>query len=109
MRRPVLYAFVFLGVYLSYRVLSPFFVALTWAVLLAILFRGMQTALARRTGPNSAALITTLVVGVLIVGPAGGLISALAQEAPQAIRSSDCGTRFEHGVQSRCPRIRPSS
>src|SRR5262245_66639842 len=49
MRRPVLYAFVFLGVYLSYRVLSPFFVALTWAVLLAILFRGMQTALARRT------------------------------------------------------------
>jgi predicted PurR-regulated permease PerM len=87
MRRPVLYAFVFLGVYLSYRVLSPFFVALTWAVLLAILFRGMQMALARRTGPNSAALITTLVVGVLIVGPAGALISALAQEAPQAIAS----------------------
>jgi predicted PurR-regulated permease PerM len=87
MRRPVLYAFVFLGVYLSYRVLSPFFVALTWAVLLAILFRGMQMALARRTGPNSAALITTLVVGVLIVGPAGALISALAQEVPQAITS----------------------
>jgi predicted PurR-regulated permease PerM len=87
MRRPVLYAFVFLGVYLSYRVLSPFFVALTWAVLLAIFFRGMQTALARRTGPNSAALITTLVVGVLIVGPAAVLISSLAQEAPQAIES----------------------
>src|SRR5262245_50632948 len=87
MRRPILYAFVFLGVYLSYRVLSPFFVALTWAVLLAVLFRGMQMALARRTGPNSAALITTLVVGVLIVGPAGVLISALAREAPEAIES----------------------
>ena len=87
MRRPILYAFVFLGVYLSYRVLSPFFVALTWAVLLAILFRGMQLALARRMGPNSAALITTLVVGVLIVGPAGVLISALVQEVPEAIES----------------------
>jgi predicted PurR-regulated permease PerM len=87
MRRPILYAFVFLGVYLSYRVLSPFFVALTWAALLAILFRGMQLALARRMGPNSAALITTLVVGVLIVGPAGVLISALAQEVPEAIES----------------------
>jgi predicted PurR-regulated permease PerM len=87
MRRPILYAFVFLGVYLSYRVLSPFFVALTWAVLLAIFFRGMQMALTRRMGPNSAALITTLVVGVLIVGPAGVLISALAQEVPEAIES----------------------
>lgn len=93
MRRPVLYAFVFLGVYLSYRVLSPFFVALTWAVVLAILFRGMQTALARRTGPNSAALITTLLVGIVIVGPAGVLVSALAREAPQAIESLKQGSQ----------------
>jgi predicted PurR-regulated permease PerM len=87
MRRPVLYAFVFLAVYLSYRVLSPFFVALTWAVLLAILFHRMQDALARRIGPTGAALITTLLVGVLIVAPATLLISALAREAPQAIES----------------------
>jgi predicted PurR-regulated permease PerM len=87
MRRPILYALVFLGIYFSYRVLSPFFVALTWAVLLAILFRGMQMTLSRRIGPNSAALITTLAVGVLILGPAALLISALAREAPEAIES----------------------
>ena len=87
MRRAVLYAFVLLAVYLSYRVLSPFFVALTWAVLLAILFHRMQDALARRIGPTGAALITTLLVGVLIVAPATVLISALAREAPQAIES----------------------
>jgi predicted PurR-regulated permease PerM len=87
MRRPVLYAFVFLAVYLSYRVLSPFFVALTWAVLLAILFNRVQDALARRIGSTGAALITTLLVGVLIVAPATVLISALAREAPQAIAS----------------------
>ena len=87
MRRPVLYAFVFLAVYLSYRVLSPFFVALTWAVLLAIIFRGIQNALARRIGPTGAALITTLLVGVLIITPATVLVSALAREAPTAIES----------------------
>ena len=85
--RLVLYALTFLGVYLSYQVLSPFFVALAWAVMFAILFRGMYVAFAPRTGPNGAALITTLVVGVVIVAPAVGLISALAQEAPQAIDS----------------------
>jgi predicted PurR-regulated permease PerM len=85
--RLVLYALTFLGVYLSYQVLSPFFVALAWAVMFAILFRGMYAALAPRTGPNGAALITTLVVGLVIVAPAVGLISALAQEAPQAIDS----------------------
>ena len=85
--RPVLYALILLGVYLSYQILSPFIVALAWAVLFAILFRGMQAALARRTGPNTAALITTLLVSVVIVAPAVGLISALAQEAPQAIDS----------------------
>jgi len=85
--RPVLYALILLGAYLSYQILSPFIVALAWAVLFAILFRGMQAALARRTGPNTAALITTLVVGIVIVAPAVLLISALAQEAPQAIDS----------------------
>jgi predicted PurR-regulated permease PerM len=87
MRRLVLYALVLLGIYLSYRVLSPFFVALTWAAMFAILFRGMQNALARRTAPSRAALITTLVVGIVIVAPALVLISALAREAPQAIVS----------------------
>jgi predicted PurR-regulated permease PerM len=87
MRRVVLYALVFLGVYLSYRILSPFFVALTWAVMFAILFRGMQTALARTIGPNSAALVTTLTVGILIVAPAVFLVSTVAREAPQAIDS----------------------
>lgn len=87
MRRPVLYAFVFLGVYLSYRVLSPFLAALTWAVLFAILFRRMQDALTRRTGPTTAALLTTLVVGVVIIAPSAVLISALARQAPQAFES----------------------
>jgi predicted PurR-regulated permease PerM len=81
--RPVLYALILLGGYLSYRVLSPFLVALTWAVMFAILFRGLQAALSRRIGRSPAALVTTLVVAIVIVAPGIALISALAGEVPQ--------------------------
>ena len=81
--RPVLYASVLLGIYLTYLVLNPFFVALTWAVILAILFRGAQQALSQRIGPGHAAVVMTIVVGLAIVLPAVVVISALAREAPQ--------------------------
>jgi predicted PurR-regulated permease PerM len=80
-----LYVLILLGGYLSYLVLSPFLVALTWAVLFGILFRGMQVALSRRIGPSGAALVTTLTVALAIVAPAVLLVSALAREVPQVI------------------------
>src|SRR5262245_39788835 len=83
-RRPLFYAILVLALYLTYLVLSPFLVALTWAVIFAILFRGTQSNLAERIGPNAAAVITTLVVGLTIVAPAVGLVSALAREVPHA-------------------------
>jgi predicted PurR-regulated permease PerM len=81
--RPVLYALILLGSYLAYLVLRPFIAALTWAVIFAILFRGMQTALTPKTGASRAAVITTLFVAVVILAPALTLISALARELPQ--------------------------
>jgi len=87
MRNPVLYALVFLGVYLSYLVLSPFFVALTFAALFATVFFGMRVALATRLGHTGAALATTLAVALLIIAPAAVLVSAVVGQAPQAIES----------------------
>lgn len=81
---PVFWVIVVLFVYLSYLVLSPFLTALTWAMILAILFRGMQAWLAPRIGPNRGALVTTLVALFLIVAPTILLISAVAREVPQA-------------------------
>ena len=69
--------------YLAYRILDPFLVALTWAAIFAILFHGMQVWLASKIRPGRAALVTTLFVAALIVAPAGLLISTLAHEAPQ--------------------------
>jgi predicted PurR-regulated permease PerM len=82
-QRLVFYALVLIASYLAYLVLSPFLVALTWAVLFAILFQPVQVALAARSGPNRAALATTLLAGLAIVTPAVMLVSAVAREAPQ--------------------------
>jgi predicted PurR-regulated permease PerM len=115
--RPVLYALVLLGLYLTYLILAPFFVALTWAVLLAILFRRMQVTLAPKLGPNGAAVATTLTVGVLIVTPAALLVSALAREAPQLTdyvtqASQNAPRQIQHlwdAVRARSPMAMPEN
>jgi predicted PurR-regulated permease PerM len=82
-QRPLFYAVMVLTGYLTYLILSPFLAALTWAVMFAILFYGMQTALASKLGRTRAAVVTTLGAGLVIVAPAVILVSALAREAPQ--------------------------
>ena len=100
--RPTLYALVFLGLYLSYRVLSPFITAATWAVTFAILFRGLQVKFASRMGPNRAAGLTTSIVGLLIVVPAIFLVVAFAREAPHV---SDYVKQSSHGVPGQFERM----
>jgi predicted PurR-regulated permease PerM/uncharacterized protein YndB with AHSA1/START domain len=84
-RSPLFYALMLLAGYLTYLIVGPFLAALTWAAIFAILFYRVQVALARRIGPGRAALVTTLLSAIIIVGPALTLLSVLAREAPQAI------------------------
>jgi predicted PurR-regulated permease PerM len=78
-----MYAIVLVAAYLTYEVLRPFFAPLIWAAVFGVLFQGWQRALSKRIGRNAAALVTTLVAGVIIVAPAIMLISAVAREVPQ--------------------------
>src|SRR5262249_45009818 len=90
-------ALVLLGVYLAYLVLRPFFTALTWAVVFAILFYGMQSALVRRMSPGGAAGLVTVLVGLGIAAPAMLIVATLAREIPQA------GDQLNAASQSRTP------
>lgn len=101
MQRPLFYAILALALYLTYLVLSPFLVALAWAVIFAILFRGTQERLSVRLGQTGAAVVTTLVVAVAIVGPAVALISALAREVPQVTEYLQRATRSAPGAIDR--------
>jgi predicted PurR-regulated permease PerM len=114
--RLVLFALILLGIYLSYLVLSPFLVALTWAAIFAILFSRMQAALAARIGPGRAAILTTFIIGILVVAPVLALIPALAREVPQAsdyLRQSSVNAprqiqRIWDAVRARSPVAMPA-
>jgi predicted PurR-regulated permease PerM len=79
------YLLVLLTGYLAYLVLSPFLSSLAWAAVFAVMFYQVHMELAPRMGPNRAALVTTMLAGVLIVAPAVMLVSVLAREVPQVI------------------------
>jgi predicted PurR-regulated permease PerM len=79
------YTLVLLMGYLAFVVLSPFLASLAWAAVFAMTFHPIYQQLARRLGPNGAALATTFITAVLIVAPAVMLVSVLAREVPQMI------------------------
>src|SRR5688572_27305966 len=83
LRQPPFYVLVLVAIYLSFLVLGPFLVPLAWAAVFAMLFHGPQVQLAARVGSTRAALLLTLMTGLLIVLPAVLLVAALAREATQ--------------------------
>ena len=83
LRRPPFYVLVLVAIYLSYLVLGPFLVPLAWAAVFAMLFHNPQVELSARIGRTRAALLLTVLTGLLIVLPAVLLVAVLAREATQ--------------------------
>jgi predicted PurR-regulated permease PerM len=79
------YSLVFLTGYLAFVVLQPFLASLAWAVIFAMMFHPVYLQLAERLGTNRAALLTTIMATVLIVGPAVLIVSVFAREVPQVL------------------------
>jgi predicted PurR-regulated permease PerM len=76
------YSVVLLTGYLAFVVLQPFLASLAWAAIFAMMFHPVHQRLVPRVGPNRAALVTTVMAGVLIVGPAVLIVSVFAREVP---------------------------
>ncbi len=71
---------------LSYVILRPFFEAIAWAIVLAVAFRPLWARVESRfrTRRSLAAGVTSLLVALLVLLPAGLLVAALAGQAGQA-------------------------
>jgi predicted PurR-regulated permease PerM len=70
------------ALYLCWLMLRPFIAVLEWAAVLVIVFYPAHSRLAQRfTRPGLAALVSTLLVIITVVGPLAFLIIALANEA----------------------------
>lgn len=78
----VLMAATFGGLYICYLLAVPFLSALTWALVLAVLFVSVHRAIeARLTMPNLSATISVLMVALIVVVPATFVIERLIGEA----------------------------
>ena len=104
------YSLVLLTGYLSFLVLQPFLALLAWAVIFAMMFHPVHLQLAGRLGANRAALLTTVMAGVLIVGPAVLIVSVFAREVPIVLEylrgvsvTSDQVQQIWDSVRSRSP------
>jgi predicted PurR-regulated permease PerM len=75
------YAVVLLFGYLFLRILAPFLAPLGWAVVLAILVYPWHAKLGQRYGHKRAAVLSTLVVTLFIVGPGLVILTWFAQES----------------------------
>src|SRR6266446_913105 len=76
------YGALLLLIYLVFRIVEPFLVPLAWSAVLAVFFHGVHEWIARRLGPNRAALVSTLGVTLLLIVPA---LVVLVYTARQAI------------------------
>jgi predicted PurR-regulated permease PerM len=86
-------ALLLLG-YLVYEITEPFLVPLAWSAVVAIFFYPLHEKVVQRFKPNSAALLSTLGVTVLLIVPA---LLLLFYTARQAI---DAGAKAQLVLQS---------
>jgi len=86
-------ALLLLG-YLVYEITAPFLVPLAWSAVVAIFFYPLHQKVLKRFKPNSAALLSTLGVTLLLIVPA---LLVLFYTARQAI---DAGAKAQVVLQS---------
>jgi predicted PurR-regulated permease PerM len=79
------YAVVILVAYLAMQVVWPFLAPLAWAAILALSLRWVYLRFCVRMSNGHAALVTTLLAGLLIIAPAAFLIGLIVQQVPDAI------------------------
>jgi predicted PurR-regulated permease PerM len=83
------YGVVVLLGYLLLRIIAPFAGPLGWAAVLAVFVYPWHQDLAARYGQVRAAMLTTLTVSVLIVGPGLIVLTAFVQESRAALAGFD--------------------
>lgn len=85
----IFYGVVLLLGYLVMRVFEPFFTPLCWAAVLAICVYPWHEMLLRRAGRTTAAVISTAIVTLIVLGPGLGVLTTFAREGKAALEGMD--------------------
>jgi predicted PurR-regulated permease PerM len=98
------------GIYLCYRLASPFLAALVWSVTLAVLFAPLQRWLeSKLRRPSLAALVSVLAIGLIAVLPAtfvGQRLIAEAAQGAQVIEAKIKSGEWKRALATQ-PRLAP--
>jgi predicted PurR-regulated permease PerM len=81
------YGIVILLVYLVYLVFAPFLVPLAWAAVLVVVSYPAYEWLARRWGPATAAIVSTLGVTLILIAPTLMVMAAFVRQGVDAVQS----------------------
>ena len=78
---------------LLYRLLEPFYSAVTWALFIAFLLHPLHSRLTRRFGNRRplSAFVLTLATFVVLVGPLTALTAAIASQAGDLLQPIEAG------------------
>jgi len=71
--------------YLTMQIVRPFLAPLAWAAILAMSLRPIYLRFRVRLAKTNAALVTTLLAGLLIITPAVFLTAIIVQQTPAAL------------------------
>jgi len=83
----VLMAATGIGIFLCYKVATPFLSVFAWALALAVLFTPLQIRLENRLGwPSVAAGLTVIVIGLMVVIPLTFALQSLVVQAAQGAK-----------------------
>lgn len=84
--RVLFYAILLLAGFLAFSVVKPFLAPLGWAAVFAMVLDPVQARLASRVGRPRAAVATTLLAAIIIVGPAVTVLALLTSEVTSAVQ-----------------------
>jgi predicted PurR-regulated permease PerM len=85
------YGVLLLAGYLAFSVVAPFLAPLAWAAVFAMVLYPVQARLASRVGTPRAAVATTLLAAVIIVGPALIVLAILTSEVTSVVQRVQAG------------------
>ena len=98
------------GIYLCYRLATPFLSGVVWALALAVLFSPLQGWLeSKLKRPNLAAMVSVLVIGLVVLGLAVFVGQRLVQEAAhgaELIKTKVESGEWRHALEAH-PRLVP--
>ena len=98
------------GIYLCYRLATPFLSALVWALALAVMCSPLQRWLeSKLKRPNLAAMVSVLVIGLVVLGLAVFVGQRLVQEAAhgaELIKTKVESGEWRHALEAH-PRLVP--